>query len=355
MTKRNRRLIRLKRIILARHLWFARSLLLALVIVFIGAIFYFGAYFVAKSSWGHYVSLGRHFVFANSDRLKKTNNRTNILLLGKAGGDNIAPDLTDTIIFISLKIDEEDPDVDMVSIPRDFWIADLRAKLNSAYYWGNQKREDGGLVLAKAVVEEIVGVPIHYGAVVDFDGFREFINLVGGVDVAVEQGFVDERFPIPGKEDDDCEGDPEYLCRYETIEFATGEQHMDGDRALKFVRSRQSSDIAEGTDFARATRQQKVLAGIKEKLATKETLFSPRKLVNIYEALLSMTETDLSEIEMSILARFFYNAKDNIASHSIPEELIINPPISTKYDNLYVFIPVGESWEEIHLLVEDIL
>jgi LCP family protein required for cell wall assembly len=114
-------------------------------------------------------------------------------------------------MFVS--IDHISPSFTIISLPRDIWIPALRAKLNSVYYWGNQKEEGGGLPLSKSVVEEIVGQPVEYGIVIDFEGFQEIIDVLGGVEVNVERSFTDERFPIEGKENDECEGDPEYKCR----------------------------------------------------------------------------------------------------------------------------------------------
>jgi len=143
----------------------------------------------------------------------------NILILGKGGQGHEAPDLTDTVIFASLK--HNDPTLALVSLSRDIWIPELRAKLNSAYYWGNQKQENGGQILAKSTVEQIVGKPIHYIVVVDFSGFKNIIDTLGGIEVEVERSFIDERYPISGREADDCGGDdPEFLCRFETVSFA---------------------------------------------------------------------------------------------------------------------------------------
>jgi len=113
-------------------------------------------------------------------------------------------------------------------------------------------------VLAKSVAEEIVGIPVHYAVVVDFDFFQKVIDELGGIEVDVETDFVDDRYPIKGREDDLCNGDPKFSCRYETVEFKKGLQFMDGGAALKFVRSR-NAEGDEGTDLARIARQEKVI------------------------------------------------------------------------------------------------
>jgi LCP family protein required for cell wall assembly len=246
----------------------------------------------------------------------------------------------------------------------------IRAKINSAYYWGNQKENtsgfdngvaSGGVVLAKASVEEVVGVPIHYAAVLDFDGFTEIIDVVGGIEANVKEGFVDEKFPIEGKEDDECGGDSEFKCRYETVKFRQGLQVMDGETALKFVRSR-NAEGEEGTDFAREQRQQLVISSLKRELLSKKMITSPKKLLSIKNVLEKYTETDITESEMAVLARYVYDARQNIKSEVLPEEFLENPEISPKYDNLYVLIPRDDDpetpehdWSRVHEWINESL
>ena len=99
-------------------------------------------------------------------------------------------------------------------------------------------KKRAGFILSKAEVENIIGQPIHYAIVVDFDQFEAVINFLGGVDVIVENSFIDKEFPIAGRENNLCNSDPDYKCRYETISFTKGLTHMNGQTALKFVRSR---------------------------------------------------------------------------------------------------------------------
>jgi len=293
---------------MARHLWLVRGgTLFAAIGVLVVSIF------LVKSLLGamgvnRYIDVARAFIFASDEKVKMLNDRTNILVLGRAGEGQVAPDLTDTMILVSVGAD----DVEMISLPRDIWITSLRAKLNSTYYWGNQRQEGGGLVLAKSTVEEIVGVPVHYGVVIDFGGFTQLIDELGGVEVVVEKGFTDEWFPVPGREADECNGDPEFKCRYETIVFESGRQLMNGEVALKYVRSRHSDDLSEGTDFARSTRQRQVVVAIQEKMMGRATWRSPRLLKRLWEMGLSMIETDMTEVEMATIARKMYDARELI-------------------------------------------
>jgi LCP family protein required for cell wall assembly len=345
---------RLKRKLLARHVKLLRAVLISLVILLILCIGVLMRYALQRSGVGRYLNLGLVFLTTPREQILMQDNHTNILILGKAGEGHAAPELTDTIILASVDHSKNKESIKLLSLPRDIWITDLRAKLNSVYYWGKKKQAGGGTVLAKSVVEEITGVPIHYVVIIDFSGFVEIIDDVGGVDVNVDKSFVDEKYPIAGKEDDLCDGDPEYLCRYETIKFEAGIQHMDGTTALKFVRSRQSEDLEEGTDFARSKRQQLVISALKNKILSREVLFSYSKLKSLRENYNKVVQTDLTEPAMAILARRGLQARNNITPHTIPEDLLENPPLSPQYDNLYVFIPKSGDWEEVKSWVRDI-
>ncbi|KKQ53361.1 MAG: cell envelope-related transcriptional attenuator [Microgenomates group bacterium GW2011_GWC1_38_12] len=279
---------RLKRRVL-RHVWMIRGSVIFFVILVLFLALLLIKSLVIKSGADYYLGLARDFVFTPRDKIKIFDGRTNILVLGKGDVGHEAPDLTDTMILVS--VDHQSHKVNLISLPRDIWITTLRTKLNSTYYWGNKKQPpaqrasglegSGGMILAKSSVEEIVGQPVHYALVLDFSGFKKIIDVLGGVEVDVERSFSDEKYPIPGREDDLCNGDPEFKCRYETLNFVQGKQFMDGETALKFVRSRNAIGD-QGTDFARQVRQQKVITAIKDKLLSKEILLSPKKLTKLF-------------------------------------------------------------------------
>jgi len=313
-----------------------------LCVVFLGVVGI--ASVVKKTPLSDYIDIVTAFVFSPKDKVKNFDGRTNILILGKGGEGHEAPDLTDTLVLASVDFDKNA--VSFLSIPRDIWIESLRIKLNSAYYWGNERQENGGLILAKSSVEEIIGSPVHYAVVIDFVLFKDLIDEVGGIEVDVEDSFVDHRYPIPGRENDECDDDPKFLCRYETIEFRKGLQFMDGDTALKFVRSR-NAEGDEGTDIARSKRQQKVILSLKNEILSWNIIFSFNKLSNIKELVGSRTETDMDTIASVIVARKIFDARNNFRTLSIPEEFLEVAPKSPDFDNLYVFIPSAGNWMEL--------
>lgn len=350
-TKKQIAFSRTKRKVL-KHLWLTRIGLAMVVVAGILLGFLALGKFLSSAGINNYLGLVSDFIFVPTEKVVSSGGRVNFLILGKAGGDHTAPDLTDTIVFASVSLTK--PSVVAVSIPRDIWVPSIRAKINSAYYWGKEKDSTRGLVLAKSTVEQIVGQPIHYGLVVDFSGFTKIIDVLGGIEVEVERGFIDNKYPIAGRENDTCNGDAEYKCRYETIEFKQGMQKMDGTTALKFVRSR-NAEGDEGTDLARGARQEKVIAAIKNKVFSKEVILSPRKLLSLYSAVKDYIETDASGSVGAIMARRILVSRNNITSQVIPEDYLVNPEKSATYDNLYVFIPKSGTWLETQNWIKSLL
>lgn len=314
------------------------------------------------------------YFFQKEIVLKKTEDRVNVLFLGIGGGKHDGPLLTDTIIYAS--IDPELQKVTLVSIPRDLWLPDLKAKINTAYGFGEEKKKDGGLLLTKAVVEKILNQPVDYTLRIDFNGFVKAIDMIGGIDVGVEKSFEDFEYPINGKETDVCGFVGEdfekratqsaifeaFPCRYEHLIFQQGIQHMDGEKALKFVRSRHAKGT-EGTDFARSRRQDVTIKAFKDKVFSLGTLFNPGRLMNLYNIFQDSTHTNIQSQEYDDFVKLAMKMKDAetnsvifFYSDSIAEKqgIFINPPVSEAYNNQWVLIPEAgrENFSEVQKYVE---
>lgn len=306
--------------------------------------------------------------------LSSDSSSINILLMGIGGGDHEGPRLTDTIILASL--DTKNNKVNLISLPRDMWSFDLSARINSAYEKGEAKKEGGGLVLAKSVVNKITGQPIHYGVVIDFSGFVRAVDLMGGLDIDVERSFDDYQYPVAGAENELCGHSEEevekftastsaetelakfFPCRYEHLHFDRGRQHMDGITALKFVRSRHAIG-AEGTDFARSQRQEKVIKAFVDKAFSLRILANPTKIVGLYNTVKDSVDTDIPQGEFDDfikLAQKFQNAKIQSVVIDYGDQrdrrggLLTHPPISEKYRYQWTLVPrIGENdFSEIH-------
>ncbi|OGG02276.1 hypothetical protein A2W14_00930 [Candidatus Gottesmanbacteria bacterium RBG_16_37_8] len=285
--------------------------------------------------------------------LKLTNQRANLIILGVSGGNHDGANLTDSNIFLS--IDFKGSDIVMVSVPRDIYLPSLKTKLNSVYYYGEKRQLGGGLILAKSSVAEVLGKPVSYAFKLDFTAFKNIIDLIGGIDIDVEEVFEDRLYPIPGKENDLCSGDPQFLCRYETVSFQKGLQHMDGERSLKFVRSRYSND-KEGSDFSRSRRQQQVINVIANKVKGMLSVKNLPLLKRMFDEVYKYLETDMNLKEMISIGKYFFvNQNPTIRQvvldtgddvRNIPG-LLVNPPL-WQYDGVWVLVPRTGDYTEIH-------
>jgi len=304
---------------------------------------------------GGYREVVKSFIFSKDSMVESNEGRVNILILGKSGKGHEGADLTDTMIFVSLSLTGHS--ITLVSTPRDIWIPEIRAKINSAYYWGNlQPERGGGLNFAKQMVSEVTGQPVDYALAIDFSGFQDIIDTIGGVDVKVDKSFTDTKYPVAGRENDACEGDATFACRYKTIHFDEGTVHMDGAAALEFARSREG-DNGENTDFSRSARQQKIISALSKKVLSFSTIINPVKDYEILLAVKASVETDLDPTAAGILAKNVLISRNNMNSQILPADLFINPPISSAYDKQYVLIPkVGNgNWGDINKWFSSVL
>jgi polyisoprenyl-teichoic acid--peptidoglycan teichoic acid transferase len=277
------------------------------------------------------------------DSLPQKDGRTNFLLMGLNSEGTAGLDLTDTMIFVSLDLTTGDTFI--VSLPRDIWIESLKSKLNSAYHYGQKNDpEAGGVELAKSSVTQVVGQPVHYALILNFDGFKRIIDYIEGVDIHVDKAFDDYKYPIAGKET----AQPEE-SRYEHLRFESGLQHMDGERALKYVRSRNAIGD-EGTDFARSARQQKVIQAVKAKVLTPEIILNPKKVLALKELAQKTIKIDFPENLFPVITRTLILASGKTPQTGSISDFLVNPSIQ-RYGGQYVLIPEGNNWSQIHQFI----
>ncbi len=209
------------------------------------------------------------------------------LVIGTDGGR--APGREDARRSDSLLLLRTDPEthrLSYLSIPRDLRV-DIpgygSGKINAA-------NQFGGPALTLATVRNLTGLPIHHVIVVDFDGFKDLIDALGGIDVTVPKPILSNRFDCPY---------PRKRCgSWEGWRFAKGEQHMDGRRALIYSRIRTNRLDPSETDITRTARQQAVADAVGDKLASVGTFV---RLPFIGDSLASPLRTDLSAWELAQL------------------------------------------------------
>ena len=232
-----------------------------------------------------------YFVFKRPPELEGQNdNRINILILGMGGPGHNGPFLTDTILIGSIK--PSTGQIAMISIPRDLSVnipGYGLQKINSANSYGEAKQSGLGSALAAKVISDTFDIKIPYYARIDFEAFKEIINTVGGIKINVEKTFIDKEFPAPNDQ-------------YQSLTFTAGIQTMDGSRALQYARSRHGNN-GEGSDFARAKRQQKVILALKEKILSFQTLSNPIRISKIINSLGTHINTNIEFSNMISLLK----------------------------------------------------
>ncbi len=294
----------------------------------------------------------KHLVTSNDKNLRgEGEDRINILLLGIGGKSHDGGQLTDTNIIISVK--PSNGEVAMLSIPRDLYVPiaeyGVWRKINSANAYGEWNEEGSGPKVAAQTIENIFNLPIHYYVRVDFQGFEQVIDEFGGVDVYVENTLSDYKYPIRGKEDV-----MPIENRYEHLYIEKGWQHMDGELALKYARSRHAQGI-EGSDFARSRRQQKVLSALKDKVFKFTTFLNMNKINGLLGALNEHVATDM---EIWEILRFADIAK-KIDNEKIKNHVLSDGPGELLYatitpDGAYILKPRSENWSSLRNLAQNI-
>lgn len=292
--------------------------------------------------------------------LKQDDGRTNILILGideRTKGTQTGSLLTDSIMVVSIR--KSDSDVAVISIPRDLWVRTSKGgyyKINEIYatYGG---KEGNGIKELLFIVQEVLGIPIHYYAVINFTFFKEVIDILGGVDVNVENSFTDNFYPIEGMEDAQPES-----ARYETVHFEKGIVKMDGETALKYVRSRHG-DNGEGTDFARARRQQNLIKAIKDKVKSTNLIFDFPKVKSLYDSYYNNLDNNFDVSVVELLYNFaaesnIENIRSLILDDRSSEEnggLLYAPTDLTLYGGKYVLLPRAGHYLQIHAYIKKYL
>jgi polyisoprenyl-teichoic acid--peptidoglycan teichoic acid transferase len=234
--------------------------------------------------------------------------RVNVLLLGvdQRQDEKGQPTRSDTMIVLTL--DPVSKTGGMLSIPRDLWVAiPLKEvgeeRINAAHFFGDvYKYPGGGPALAKKTVSLNLGIPIHYYARVDFQGFERVVDSIGGINVDVQTPLRDDQYP---------DGN------YGTIRIfiPAGLQHMDGQTALIYARSRHSD-----SDFGRIKRQQQVLLALREQGLQLGLL---PKLPFLFTTLKDAVATDIPAREALVLAQLAAQIDvKNITSRSIDANMV---------------------------------
>ncbi len=241
--------------------------------------------------------------------------RVSVLVMGYGGVGHDGAFLTDTLM--QLVYDPSHKAVSMVNIPRDLFAfvpyggpkVGFWSKINSAFafvmegsnpsqlssryrYTSDTNKIDAAANLTKDTVEQVTGIPVDYWVAFNFNGFRRFIEAIGGVDIMIDTTFDDYDYPT--------NDNPDIDASVMHIHFEAGYNHLNGERAIQYARSRKSAQ--DGSDFGRSRRQMKLVQAVKEKITRPDILL---KTLDIMDALQGNIRTNLTFDEARGLVEYF--------------------------------------------------
>ncbi|MDH4330377.1 MAG: LCP family protein [Candidatus Moranbacteria bacterium] len=273
----------------------------------------------------------------------ESDGRINVLLLGIAGEGKPGTNLTDTIMVAS--INTKTKKIALTSLPRDLYVkvsdSTYSSKINSIYQIGISQNK--GVDLIKQTVEKITGLPMHYYVILNFDGFTQIIDDVGGITVTNERDIYDSRYPGPN-------------YSYELFELKKGTHTLNGETALKYARQRHGDP--EG-DFGRAKRQQQVIQAFKNKFFSKKTLLN---IFTINRLLETLGENIKTNIQLSEAESFLKLTQDldtqNISNAVVDawkkDSLLRVSHIYYESGRAFILVPRVGNFSEIQELSENI-
>ena len=237
-----------------------------------------------------FVRVGNLLIGDDKKLLGEDEGTVNILLLGMGGPGHEGPYLTDTMMVASLNTQTND--VVLTSIPRDFLVQLPNGgfgKINAAFAYARKDDDiNAGGFAAISAAEKVTGLKIPYYAAVDFKGFVNAVDHVGGLDITVDRTFTDAQYP-------------DYRYGYlPPVTFTKGLEHMDGERALVFARSRKGNNN-EGSDFARSERQKKIMIAFKEEVM-KLNITDLNTINNLLSDVTENFRTNMEPFELKRLA-----------------------------------------------------
>lgn len=290
---------------------------------------------------------------------------TNILLLGQGDELHDGKDLIDSILVAS--INPESSSIVLLSLPRDLYFLHTEemgtGRLNSLYrdqkYALRRKgiaEKEASLRAMRSLGDEVgrsLNLAIHHMIKVDFTGFTDLIDAIGGVTVDIKRDLEDPEFPGPNS-------------TFEPFNLPAGRQSLNGETALKYVRSRAST-----SDFDRSRRQQELLSALGEKVRAEGFLRKPGKLLALFKVLHAHVETTMTTRELLHLANlgkhlreprllsFQLHDRNGLYEEPLQPGGFLYTPPRNQFDGAAVLLPISipefpVTWKQVqtftHLL-----
>jgi LCP family protein required for cell wall assembly len=263
-----------------------------------------------------------------------TSGRVSMVFLGYGGAGYEGAYLTDSILVVTY--DYPTGKSAFISVPRDLWVqvpsdSGHYAKLNSTYSYGmyHGGQETAGTMTSKKI-SEILGISVSYWASLDFTGFQELVDKLGGVDINIPDTFSVSQTPGAKPE----------------ATFQQGMEHMNGSRALLFARARYCLPLNEASDFARSARQQILLKALAIKI---KSISNWTSIPGVMDMMQSRLATNLS---IRDLITIFNQVDFNKAKHiGLTNQNVLADKTSS--DGQAILMPRNNDWSLIQQYVQD--
>lgn len=376
----NQKKLEIKKVKFYKKTWFRFLAVLIGIFLIVGAVIAWKTgRILNKISGGGLLNSLVHSLPGIKTELKgEKDGRINILLLGMRG-ENVpgGGTLADTIMIFSLVPKESK--ISIISVPRDLYVDNPvwgnKTKINAVYAAGEENAKKQGLQEMEKVLSNITGLPIEYGVNINFEGFKQVIDTIGGIEITLAQPFEEsvqfdelhvcdpnvftvstgkyeikknkrgkttKTYPLCANPTKECGGN---------FKLSAGKQTLNGDQALCYARSRATSN-----DFERAKRQQQIIQLVKNKLLSAGALTDFEKLNSILNSLGDNVRSDLEAWEIK---RFYelYTGMQNPQTYqrvleNSKEGLLYNPP-QTK-ETGYILLPIGDNYDKIREMAKNI-
>jgi LCP family protein required for cell wall assembly len=276
--------------------------------------------------------------------------RVNILLMGYGGSGHDGAYLTDSLVIMSLL--PQSHHTTLISVPRDLWVqyppnSGNYNKINAIYTLASNNNANplaGGDAVAQKV-SLVTGLQVNYWMTINFTGFKDFIDAIGGVDVNVPDSF-NACYP----KNDDAAVDPSWI----KVQFNKGLQHMNGATAIEYARAREPLEVcgkgtsenqAELTDFARSQRQQLIMKATLTKLKQWQTW------PQLYSAMDKLKNTLYSNLSLADLAEFALKMDLN-GAHRVGLSNANVLMDATSSNGQYILLPRNNDWGQIPIYIQ---
>ncbi|MFA6007151.1 MAG: LCP family protein [Candidatus Shapirobacteria bacterium] len=339
-----------------KKIFYISSLIFTIIILLIIIVFFFSLFYISQKTKRPITYFPQ--LILNAISQNSIPEKVNFMILGLDPRNDLLEktDTTDTIIFSQVNFSQNK--IHLFSLPRDLWDYPLNTKINQIYSLSlaeNSDQEKFDFISQN--YSSISGQTTDRVLILTTQNLKQLADILGGIDVYLETGFKDEKYPNQAYIDNPKSGAPIYI----TIEFKTGWVHLDSSNITEFVRSRKSSDTAAtgGTDLGRIARQQQLINGLIDKL--RSTLSQkPRIIFPLYNFWTDL-ETNFTDADILSYALKYGLKLKNIQIERHPVSAGEDPEIDLIYhpkkfiNTQWVFIPQDKNYQAFQQYISNSL